>query len=165
MLGIDENTPLLMLMGIPILIFIWFNIIYTVLSIPFGKWSDIYGRKAIFAVGLSLFMLTCTGFVFTTDLIFLFIFFGIYGAFNAATDGVQKAFAVDLLPSNLRGTGIGLLQTITGFAGIAGGLIAGFLYSKNESYAFIYGAGMSTISLGLLMLMNFSHQEEKNDKE
>lgn len=163
-LGIDESTPPLMLMGIPILIFIWFNIIYTVLSIPFGKWSDIYGRKAIFAVGLSLFMLTCTGFVFTTDLIFLFIFFGIYGAFNAATDGIQKAFAVDLLPSNLKGTGIGLLQTITGFAGIAGGLIAGFLYSKNESSAFIYGAGMATIALGLLMLMNFSHQEEKNDK-
>lgn len=110
-------------------------------------------------------MLTCTGFVFTTDLIFLFIFFGIYGAFNAATDGVQKAFAVDLLPSNLKGTGIGLLQTITGFAGIAGGLIAGLLYSLNESSAFIYGAGMATIALGLLLLMNFSHQEEKTMKD
>ncbi|MHA2202700.1 MAG: MFS transporter [Candidatus Hodarchaeales archaeon] len=120
-LGIDETVSPLVLITIPIIIFIWFNIVYTVLSIPFGDWSDKYGRKLVFAVGLTLFVITCFGFLITTNLILLFLFFGIYGAFNAATDGIQKAFAVDLLPQGLKGTGIGLLQTSVGFAGILGG--------------------------------------------
>jgi MFS family permease len=158
-LGIDENTPLLTQMSLPIIIFIWFNIIYTVLSIPFGKMSDIYGRKLIFAVGLVLYIITCFGFVITANLIFLFLFFGLYGAFNAATDGIQKAFAVDLLPPDLKGTGIGLLQTLTGFAGIAGGLIAGYLYEQNIATAFIYGGIMAAFALALLIGMQFSFEE------
>ena len=113
----------------------------------------------IFAVGLVLYIITCVGFVFTTDLIFLFLFFGIYGAFNAATDGIQKAFAVDLLPPDLKGTGIGLLQTLTGFAGIAGGLIAGYLYEQNIATAFIYGGIMASFALALLFGMKFSSEE------
>ncbi|MHA2073406.1 MAG: MFS transporter, partial [Candidatus Hodarchaeales archaeon] len=158
-LGIDENTPLLTQMSIPIIIFIWFNIIYTLLSIPFGKWSDTYGRKLIFAVGLVLYIITCFGFVITTNLFFLFLFFGLYGAFNAATDGIQKAFAVDLLPPDLKGTGIGLLQTLTGFAGIAGGLIAGCLYEQNVATAFIYGGIMAVFALMLLIKIKFSYQD------
>lgn len=158
-LGIDQTASLLIQITVPIVIFIWFNIIYTVLSIPFGSWSDKYGRKAIFAVGLVLFAITCFGFLFTTNIILLFLFFGIYGAFNAATDGVQKAFAVDLLPSDLKGTGIGLLQTLMGFAGILGGVIAGYLYEWNVTFTFVYGGMMSLIALALLLIMNFSSNE------
>ncbi len=158
-LGIDQTASLLIQITIPIVIFIWFNIIYTILSIPFGSWSDKYGRKAIFAVGLVLFAITCFGFLFTTNIILLFLFFGIYGAFNAATDGVQKAFAVDLLPSDLKGTGIGLLQTLMGFAGILGGIIAGILYEWDVTSTFVYGGVMSLIALALLLIMNFSSTE------
>ncbi len=152
-------------MSIPIIIFIWFNIIYTVLSIPFGKMSDSYGRKKIFAFGLVLFIITCFGFVITTNLFFLFLFFGIYGAFNAATDGIQKAFVVDLLPPDLKRTGIGLLQTLTGFAGIAGGIIAGVFYEQNIGSAFIYGGITAAIALALLLKMKFSYQDEKPSDE
>ena len=137
----------------PIGTFIWFNIIYTILSIPFGNWSDIYGRKRIFQIGLILFLITCLGFAVTTDPLILFILFAVYGAFNAATDGIQKAFAVDLLPLDLKGTGIGLLQTSIGLAGILGGVIAGFLYEINSSYAFLYGGILTGVTLLLLIAM------------
>ncbi|UCE12270.1 MAG: MFS transporter [Candidatus Heimdallarchaeota archaeon] len=152
-LGIDETASPLVLIIIPIIIFIWFNIIYTALSIPFGSWSDKYGRKPVFGIGLALFAITCFGFLLTTDIILLFIFFGIYGAFNAATDGIQKAFVVDLLPQDLKGTGIGLLQTLMGFAGILGGIVAGFLYDLNLNLAFIYGGMMTIIALILLIII------------
>lgn len=152
-LGIDETAIPLVLLTIPIVIFIWFNMIYTTLSIPFGSWSDKFGRKPVFAIGLALFAITCFGFLFTTNIVLLFIFFGIYGAFNAATDGIQKAFVVDLLPEDLKGTGIGLLQTLTGFAGILGGMVAGYLYDLNINLAFIYGGIMAVIALILLIIM------------
>ncbi|MFX1286218.1 MAG: MFS transporter [Promethearchaeota archaeon] len=159
-LGIDETASPLVQITIPIIIFIWFNIIYTVLSIPFGGWSDKYGRKPVFAIGLALFAITCFGFLFTTNIILLFLFFGIYGAFNAATDGIQKAFVVDLLPQDLKGTGIGLLQSLMGFASIIGGTIAGFLYDLEINLAFIYGGTMAIITLVLLLIMNFPSQEK-----
>ena len=170
-LGIDETASPLVQITIPIAIFIWFNIIYTLLSIPFGGWSDKYGRKAVFAVGLTLFVLTCFGFLFTTNLFLLFLFFGIYGAFNAATDGVQKAFAVDLLPSDLKGTGIGLLQTLMGFAGILSGIIAGLLYDYSiisdldVNLAFVYGAVMALTALVLLLILNFSSDTSSTPKK
>lgn len=158
-LGIDDSASPLILITIPIIIFIWFNIIYSVLSVPFGDWSDKYGRKLIFVIGLTLFAITCFGFLFTTNIILLFLFFGIYGAFNAATDGIQKAFTVDLLPPDLKGTGIGLLQTSVGFAGILGGTIAGYLYYKDFNLAFIYGGIMTIIALVILMIITFPSTE------
>jgi MFS family permease len=142
----------------PIVTFIWFNIIYTILSIPFGSWSDKYGRKRIFEIGLILFLITCLGFSITTNPVIILVLFGVYGAFNAATDGIQKAFAVDLLPSDLKGTGIGLLQTSIGLAGIVGGVIAGFLYGINPSYAFLYGGILTAVTLLLLIIMRINVQ-------
>ena len=89
----------------------------------------------------------------------LFLFFGVYGAFNAATDGIQKAFAVDLLPPDLKGTGIGLLQTSVGFAAILGGIIAGYLYYLEVNLAFIYGGITTIIALMLLLIMTFPSNE------
>ncbi len=163
-LGIDETASPLVLITIPIIIFIWFNIVYTILSIPFGDWSDKYGRKLVFAIGLTLFAITCFGFLITTNIILLFLFFGIYGAFNAATDGIQKAFAVDLLPQGLKGTGIGLLQTSVGFAGILGGIIAGYLYYLEANLAFIYGGIMTIIALILLLIMTFTPKERSTQE-
>ena len=163
-LGMDETASPLVLLIIPIIIFIWFNIIYTVLSIPFGDWSDKYGRKQVFAIGLILYAITCFGLLFTTNIILLFLFFGIYGAFNASTDGIQKAYTVDLLPQDLKGTGIGLLQTSVGFAGILGGLIAGYLYYAGPTFAFIYGGIMTIIALILLLLMTFTSVERSTQK-
>ena len=163
-LRIDETASPLVLLIIPIIIFLWFNIIYTVLSIPFGDWSDKYGRKPVFAIGLILYASTCFGFLFTTNILLLFLFFGTYGAFNAATDGVQKAYAVDLLPQDLRGTGIGLLQTSVGFAGILGGIIAGFFYYVEPTFAFIYGGIMTIISFILLLSMTFTSAEKSTQQ-
>jgi len=161
-LGIDENSSPLLQIIITIGVFIWFNIIYTILSTPFGSWSDKYGRKVIFSIGLVLFVITCFGFLIVSSLILLILFFGIYGAFMAATDGIQKAFVVDLLPPDLKGTGIGLLQTLVGFAGIIGGLIAGFLYEFNFNLTFIYGGTIALISLIILLITDFTPRATLN---
>ena len=106
-----------------------------------------------------MFIITCVIFLLTTNLNFLLIAFGVYGAFNAATDGIQKAFTVDLLPPHLKGTGIGLLQTITGFAGVLGGMIAGFLYDIDFSLAFLYGALTALIALIVLIPTRLTSKE------
>ncbi len=159
-LGIDETTSLFLQTAVPIFLFIVFNITYTVLSIPFGSFSDKYGRKRIFGFGLILYIITTVGMALSNNLFIFIVIFGIYGAFNAATDGIQKAFAVDLLPSKYTGTGIGLLQTIMGLASIGGGIIAGALYDIKPSFAFFYGGLVAIIALFLLNIWDFESLEK-----
>ncbi|WP_455143269.1 MFS transporter [Candidatus Hodarchaeum mangrovi] len=159
-LGIDETTSLFLQTAVPIFLFIVFNITYTLLSIPFGSFSDKYGRKRIFGFGLILYIITTVGMALSNNLFIFIVIFGIYGAFNAATDGIQKAFAVDLLPSKYKGTGIGLLQTIMGLASIGGGIIAGALYDIKPSFAFFYGGLVAIIALFLLNIWDFESLEK-----
>ncbi|MHA2298997.1 MAG: MFS transporter [Candidatus Hodarchaeales archaeon] len=146
---------------VPVVIFIWFNLAYTALSIPFGNWSDKKGRKTVFVIGIILFIVTCGGFLIAGDLLMLLVVFAIYGAFNAATDGIQKAFTVDLVPETLKGTGLGLLQMVTGLATIIAGVIAGFLMSIDPSLAFIYGGIMAFVALLLILLLKIQIPEKK----
>jgi MFS family permease len=153
-LGIDDTISPLLQTAIPIFLFIWFNITYTVLSIPFGSLSDRYSRKTIFAIGLILYILTAFGMAVTDNFGLLIIIFGLYGAFNAATDGIQKAYTVDLIPFDLKGTGIGFIQTMMGIASVLGGIVAGALYSIEPSLAFVYGGFAALMALILLLIWN-----------
>ncbi|MFX0094245.1 MAG: MFS transporter [Candidatus Hodarchaeota archaeon] len=155
-------TPEQITTAIPIALFIWFSISYTVLSIPFGSWSDKYGRKIIFGIGTALFAITCFGFALTNTLPMFILLFAVYGAFNAATDGIQKAFVVDLVPKSLKGTAIGFLQTLTGLAAILAGTIAGYLMWLNITYPFIYGGIIATLTTILLFLLRFTRCSENN---
>ncbi len=145
---------------IPIAFFVLFSLVYTILSTPFGTWSDKIGRKTVYAIGMIIFILTCVGFILADELWMLIVAFVLYGAFNAAFDGIQKAYTVDVVPPELKGTSLGLLQTITGFAGIAAGIIAGLLMTENMDLPFIYGGLMAFIALVLLLVINIKPWEE-----
>ncbi len=59
----------------------------------------------------------------------------------AATDGVGKSLAIDLVPGNLKATSIGILGTVTGLATIFASVVAGLLWDHvNASWALLYGS-------------------------
>lgn len=141
-------------------LFIIFNLSYTSLSMPFGILSDKVGRKLVLILGLFLLFITNLGFILYSDVLMIILLYLIYGAFYAASDGILKAYTVDLVPKNLKGTGLGLLQTIMGFASIAGGGIAGYLMEINSSYAFLYGSMISIFTILLLLFFKLPQKSE-----
>lgn len=144
---------------VPIGIFVWYSVFYTILSYPLGSISDKIGRKKIFSLGLVLYICTNIFFILTNDILILLVTFAFYGAFSAATDGIQKAYTIDLIPANLKGTGVGLLMTITGIIGIISGVIAGVLMTVDPSFPFLYGILMAIIALILLYVLTISESE------
>jgi MFS family permease len=136
--------------GIPILLYVLFNIFYAVFSIPFGSLSDKIGSKKVVAFGYLLFSLTSLGFVFANSLIVFVILFVLYGMVYALVDGNQRAFVSDLSSGELRATALGMFHAITGLAALPASLIAGFLWQISPSITFIYGAGVSIVSVVLL---------------
>jgi MFS family permease len=136
----------------PLLLYVLFNLVYALLSMPMGIWSDRIGRKNVLTLGYAVFTLTALGFAFVSSLTGLIILFALYGLVYAIIDASQSAFVSDLSRANLRSTSLGLYYTATGMAAILSSLVAGWLWSISGSQAaFLFGACAATAaSLALL---------------
>lgn len=142
-----------MAVALPILLYVWFNIIYTTFSIPSGALSDKVGRKNVLTLGYSLFGVTCLGFALFSSLPSLIALFGLYGLVYTLVDGNQRAFASDFVEEELRGTALGTFHVVIGIAALPASLIAGFLWDFVRSTApFYYGCVLSLVSTGLFVL-------------
>ena len=138
--------------NVTLLLYVLFYVVYTLFTIPAGILSDKIGRKPILVIGYVLFAVTAVALLFTSQLIPLIAVFILYGVFFGMVDGVQRAFVVDLAPSELKGTALGTFYTATGLIALPGGFIAGFLWTVISPQAtFVFA-----LTLTLLGLLLFS---------
>lgn len=144
-----------MAIAMPILLYVWFNVVYAIFSIPAGILSDRIGRKKVLTFGYGLFAVTCAGFMFSNSLVLFIIFFAFYGVVYALIDGNQRAYASDLISDDLRGTGLGTFHTAIGLVALPASLIAGVLWEYvDPNVTFIYGAVMGILAAILLFRIN-----------
>jgi MFS family permease len=135
-----------------ILGYVFYNVIYAGASYPFGRLSDKFGKNIIYGVGLLVFSLVYFGFALIPQTFFIWILFAFYGLYSAATEGISKAWVSDLVPDEKRGSAIGLLTMLSGFAIMLGSFTAGFLWDEFGSQVpFLLSAIVSFI-IGLIIL-------------
>jgi MFS family permease len=135
---------------VTLLLYVLFYVVYTLFTIPAGVLSDRVGRKPVLLIGYTLFAVTAVALLFTSALVPLIAVFILYGVFFGMIDGVQRAFVVDLAPSELKGTALGTFYTATGLIALPGGFIAGYLWTVISPQAtFVFALGLTI--LGLLM--------------
>lgn len=137
-----------------VLIYTLYNVVYAAASLPLGALSDRIGRRHVMVGGLLVFAVVYLGFAVATTPWQVATLFGIYGLYIAATDGVGKAFAVDLVPKTLRGTAIGLLGTVTGITTLIASAAAGLLWDHvGPGAPFIAGAIGALVSAALFAVL------------
>lgn len=134
----------------PILLYILYNVVYTLLSIPSGMLSDKIGRKKVLLAGYFLFTLTLIGLIFANSISLFIILFALYGIVYALVEGNQRALITDLSKKELRGTSLGTFHMFISLATLPGNLIAGYLWNINTDYTFFFAALMALIALILL---------------
>jgi len=138
---------------IPIL-WVFFNIVYTIFSTPFGILSDKYGRKSVITLGLLVYSLVYAGFAFASKPIHIWCLFLTYGIYYAMVEGNFRAYVADIVPSRTRGTAYGIFHTGVGIALLPASLIMGILWEKlGVKVAFLFGSVLAIISsLGLISI-------------
>jgi MFS family permease len=128
-----------------VLLYALFNVSCVFASPLVGMLGDHIGRGKTIIFGYVSYALMSIGFIFAssaTHIIFLFIFFGVFYSIDEAQ---SKAFIADL-EQNRRGSAIGLYNGVTGMVYLPASLIAGVLWLKNPTYAFIFAAAVSTLA-------------------
>jgi len=140
--------------ALTVLFYVFFNVVYAIFAIPSGMLSDKIGRKKVIVTGYLVFALTCAGFAFFNSLLALVLLFALYGVFYAMIEGNQRAFASDFAPEHLRASALGAFHTCIGIGALIGSVVAGILWTyMNPSAAFVFGAGMAFVSVGLLGML------------
>ncbi len=140
--------------AVVILTYVVYNITYSLFSMPAGMLSDRIGRRNVMIGGFLIFSVVYLGFALANAGYLVWILFAIYGFYIAMTDGVSKAYAVDLVPADKRGTAIGLYYTATGLMALASSIIAGLLWDlAGASAPFLFGSATALIAAVMLLVM------------
>jgi len=138
-----------------LLLYLFYNLIYGILSFPIGRLSDKIGRKKILVFGYAIYGVVYFGFAIIGKPSLLWLLFGIYGFYSAFTEGIEKAYVSDIAPTEFRGTLIGLHATVIGIGLLPASLIAGGLWqTMGASAPFLFGGVLGIIAaIGLLVLI------------
>lgn len=137
-----------------ILLYALFNVIFVIVSLPSGMLSDRIGRRPVLIISFVLFALTSLVMASANGLMLLALGFVLYGVYKGTSEGAFKAFVIDLVPKDLRGTALGVYHTAVGLVMLPGGLVAGLLWDIAGGWGtFSYGIGMSMVALMLMLYL------------
>jgi MFS family permease len=144
------------------LLYLSFNLMYALTSVPAGILSDRIGRKRIILSGFILFGFIYMGFAMLSEQKHIWILFLLYGVFMGLTEGIQKAFLATIIPSEFKATAYGIFNTFVGLAMFPASVIGGYLWDKFGPHAtFYYGMSTAFIS-ALIFLIVFGFDKLKN---
>jgi MFS family permease len=137
-----------------VLVYALYNLVYALASPALGNLSDRIGRRGVLRGGLVVFAVVYLGFALADQGWMMWPLFGVYGLYFAATEGVGKALAIDLVPSSVRGSAVGVFGTVTGLCALVASVAAGVMWDAVGPYApFVFGSVGALIAASLLALV------------
>lgn len=134
------------------LLWIILHLVKSILSTPGGMLSDRYGRLKILIAGFVIYSFVYFGLAFANFSYQVWVLFAVYGIYFSLTEGTEKALVSDLVKVEHRGTAFGLYHFTVGITIFPASLIFGFIWNYfNPTYAFLFGAFLSSIAVLLLL--------------
>lgn len=125
-------------------VYILYNIIFAIFSLPLGMLADKFGMKKVFLSGLLLFACVYSGFGFAANELHVYVLFVVYGLYAAATQGIAKAWITNLADKKETATAIGFYTSFQSIATLIASVLAGLLWTFSGSMTvFLVSAGVT----------------------
>lgn len=121
-------------------------------SMPGGRLSDKLGRKPVIILGWFTYAAVYCGFAFAGSPLSIWLLFLAYGLYFGLTEGVEKAFVADLIPSEARGSAFGAYSLAVSITALPASIVFGLVweYFGNQA-AFAMGASFA-LAASLMLL-------------
>jgi MFS family permease len=133
------------------LIWMVFNVVRSLTSIPGGIISDKIGRKPTIIIGWAIYGVVYLGFALTSGEHFAWLLFIVYGIYFGLTEGVEKAFVAEISQSERKGMAFGIYSFVVGISSLPASLMFGFIWQLfGSKFAFIFGSFLSILA-GLVL--------------
>jgi MFS family permease len=144
--GFDDQT----MIGL----YIFYNLVYALLSFPLGILADKTGLHKMLVAGLMVFSVVYFMMGFAASLTELLILFGGYAIYAASTEGISKALISNVASSDKTATAIGFYTSFASIMTMIASSLAGLIwYSLGPSMMFIIsGSGVAITAIYLLIL-------------
>jgi len=134
-----------------ILAYVGYNLVYALTSFPAGVLADRFGRAVAYGVGLAFFAVGYLGLGITTNTATAWGLIAVYGMFTACYDGVGKAWISTLVGAELQSSAQGVFQGLSGFAVLAAGLWAGFLWGADGRLPLLISGAVGALCAVVLL--------------
>jgi MFS family permease len=123
-------------------LYTFYNVINAMASYPAGALGDRIGKRGLLAAGYLVGVVAYAGFIFEPPTIpVLAILFGLAGIHAGFQQSLEKSLASELLPSQVRGSGFGVLATANGIGDLVSSIAVGGLWSAvSPTAGFAYAA-------------------------
>ena len=129
-----------------------FNIMFTLLSWPAGKFSDRFSRSAIAAAGYFVFAIVYFVFALAPSQLAIWLTMACYGLFYALTNPVLKALVVESVTADVRGRALGIYFFLTSVTTLLSSVITGALWKiYGPAVPFYLSAGIATVAAFALL--------------
>jgi MFS family permease len=136
-----------------------FNVVYTLVSAPAGRLSDVVGKKRVIAAGWLFYAVLYLGFALAREASQVVLLFVVYGVYYGLVEGVARAFVADLVrdPGKL-GSAYGLYHAVVGAVALPASVVAGILWQGIGDFAglgpkapFVFGAVLALAATAVLV--------------
>ncbi len=129
-----------------------FNIMFTLVSWPAGKFSDRFSRSAIAAAGYLVFAIVYFVFALAPSQLAIWLSMAFYGLFYALTNAVLKALIVESVDTGVRGRALGIYAFCISVTTLLSSVITGALWKVyGPAVPFYFSAGIATVSAFALL--------------
>ncbi|MFN0151578.1 MAG: MFS transporter, partial [bacterium] len=127
------------------IVMIVMNVFYAGAAYPAGAAADRVSHRTLLLIGLVLLIAADLLLAFAVSVSAVFAGAALWGLHMAFTQGLLSKLVADASPAELRGTGFGIFNLVSGVALLLASVIAGSLWSAHGAPAtFVAGAAFAT---------------------
>jgi MFS family permease len=140
------------------------NVVYSLSAWPAGALSDRIGRYRLLTAGFALLIVADLVLALGNSVSTVMIGVALWGLHMGLTQGLLSALVADTAPPELRGTGFGVFNLVSGLAMLAASIIAGALWDViGPDGTFLAGAVFTVLALLALPLARRKAARVKNN--
>ncbi len=131
---------------------IFYQLANSFISFPAGIISDrLKTRDNIILAGIFVFLFSDILFVFGNSLLIMMIGLIFFGGYVGISQSIFQAKIIDVVPVDLKGTGIGIFNCVCAISLLIGGILSGYFANKySTSMAFIASSFLAIIAILVL---------------